>query len=237
MKKLLFLSLFAALFLGFMAPANAAIVNVPVTDDGYRFEHPGGYGWVWGSPYLKSYNDHGGNDAYSPMKFDIAGMLGSYSADDIISAELKLYVTDKQGAGADPYPEGTEGIFNIKVYSMDEPQWSEGADDEDMPEYYMETLEITQSHTTGYPVWESFDFTDIVKTWLAFAPEDANGIEVWDGIPADNLGWYWNAREVTDGTHPYLEVNVVPIPGAVYLLGSGLIGLIGFGRKKIRAQS
>ena len=225
-KKLFSLVLVIAFCVCIGLVSSSEAITVNVTDDGYRFEHPGGSGWVWYSTYSKSYNQHGGFDAYGVMKFDIEGALAGYTSDDIISADLKFYVTDKQGAGPDPYPVGTDAALNIKVYSMDEPQWSEGAGDGDMPQFYMDPLEINQSHTTGYDVWVSVDFTQIVKVWLAFGAEYANGIEIWEGVPNDDLGLYWNSREAAASEMPYLEVNVVPEPTIVALLGLGCLALL-----------
>jgi hypothetical protein len=41
------------------------------------------------------------------------------------------------------------------------------------------------------------------------------------------------ATIVTIGT-TVTPINPVPIPGAVWLLGSGLLGLVGIGRKRLK---
>ena len=115
----------------------------------------------------------------------------------------------------------------------------------------------TQHIFSSDPLWyevnyitpEGYNASDIDEEWL---DTDGNG-EIdgfsahWriieDGCPpweAINIYDYtWG--EDADGNHWYIEsarmeTNCVPIPGAVYLLGSGLLGLIGL-RRKQRAHS
>ncbi len=105
--------------------------------------------------------------------------------------------------------------------------------------------------------WAEVDLADFVVGWLTgdFAN---NGIRIhdlggWSGSPDPEFekdydwGWYFASKDYADGVYgygdprfdllpgdyaPYLEVNLVPIPGTVLLLGSGLLGLLGIRRKK-----
>ena len=217
MKKLLFLSLFAALFLGFMAPANAAIVNVDVTEDGYFAMG----GWYMDREYAKAYvYNMPGYDTFGYSKFNIEGDLAGYTSDMIVDASFVFYTTPQQGAGLTPVPIGTTDNFDINAYDG---VYNESPGYAGNPVHYDHTVDADYE-------WISIDITDIVKDWLDGTYAN-NGIEI--AKPGyDGYAWYWNTMEA-DGDNPYLQVNAVPIPGAVYLFGSGLIALIGLRRKKV----
>ena len=68
--------------------------------------------------------------------------------------------------------------------------------------------------------------TSLVMNYGASLPERYNNFET----PNPPNITYWT---IEDGPTIF-AVNPVPIPGAVWLLGSGLIGLVGIGRKRLR---
>ncbi len=104
--------------------------------------------------------------------------------------------------------------------------------------------------------WAEVDLVDFVIGWLS-GDFDNNGIRIhdlggWSGSPDPEFkddyewGWYFASKDyqtgvqvgdpnfnlLPDGYAPHLEVNLVPIPGTVLLLGSGLLGLLGIRRKR-----
>lgn len=86
----------------------------------------------------------------------------------------------------------------------------------------------------------------VSREWTSWVDEDyTNEAASWDitnfleGASSFKVGFWLYAES---GSYGYfgadnIEVtgNPVPIPGAVWLLGSGLIGLVGLGRRKLKA--
>lgn len=70
---------------------------------------------------------------------------------------------------------------------------------------------------------------------MTFAADSMSGLALFDGIASnDTGGWFdlaFSQVDITGVTVNGTSVNVVPIPGAFLLLGSGLAALVGLRRK------
>ncbi|MHB8453983.1 MAG: VPLPA-CTERM sorting domain-containing protein [Acidiferrobacterales bacterium] len=88
--------------------------------------------------------------------------------------------------------------------------------------------------------WQPLNCSTLGCTGHTFT--DGNAMFTWDGIYGDAYSLNYAATvPVGDpsgfgGTHYYLHlegvVNPVPLPAAIWLLGSGLLGLVGFAKRK-----
>ena len=95
-----------------------------------------------------------------------------------------------------------------KVKQVGPPQ--EGASNEGFPLYA-----IGVSHDNPYVDWIGAAFIDNIDLWA----DDLLGIPLTGSQDADST-WMW------------AKATVVPVPAAVWLFGSGLLGLIGIARRK-----
>ncbi len=227
MKKLFFVFALAGLLMLSITPAQAKIYDV--TEDSYY-----AMCWTWfDREYLKTFAYNEGSDTFSYSKFDIKSVYddGLRSDTPNLKASYDIYITPRQGSGYIEVPEGKASDFDMNaykdIYTIADCDYKN----------YVVGSHTNQSHTVGeYNEWVSLDITDIVRDWLAYIETEGDkgyenyGIEInnYDETSAD-WGWYWNSSDA-DSNKPHLEV--VPIPGAVWLLGSGLLGLLGFRRKR-----
>ncbi len=229
MKKIL-LSLMLALAL-FAVPlsAGAAIITAPVdVDTYYMFMGGSSYGYPV-NDVVKTY-DPGVMTCIGLLRFDLSN-LSDVAADDIISAQFNFYA-QPQGFGA---PEGTT-IYS-SIHALDDSVILT----EDMENGYGVINGYNRpdnvggaftGQSTGTGSWGYADITDIVKDWVS-GDLFNNGIEFADMADDGGYSVHFTSIQGDAAYHPYLEVNAVPIPGAIYLFGSGLIALIGLRRKKV----
>jgi len=250
--KTIYAALFALLLtMGFtLGHVNASTIAINVLEDGYFFTNPNIMNWYNTAPYAKSFNFSGDHDedpatpdvnfsTQGYFKYDIGSLVSSgITASDVTSASMKFYLREKGGMSPDPVALGASGILQIDPYATAPDFTPYGGSLGSKVSGYTQSQLITLGVdvTTGATQLVSIDITDIVKGWLkgSFANY---GIEMI--YPTLNTGdtFYWATME-DDGISygditPFLEVNTVPIPSAILLFASGLIGFIGIRRRKI----
>lgn len=249
MKK--FYALLAAmLFTMSMAVTTASAAQVLHTaEDGYII--PNVMQWYLDREYGKSTNyDDGGTppflmEASGAFWFDHGDI--NYTADDIATATLNIHLRKRGGAGRPPIPAGDTFSVLLHAYSTDHvfDQWAAVEGD-----VYAQS-EVDYSHTMQLDVTDpatplelvSFDVTDIVKGWLDGTYTNY-GLRLWmydnnfvSPIDAPKDGFiYWVSADEDHATYgfnaaPFLDIAPVPVPAAVWLLGAGLVGLIGLRRR------
>lgn len=87
--------------------------------------------------------------------------------------------------------------------------------------------QVTATH--GVFVGDVYPFTDGVIFTVGLS---ANSVGLYDLLLTDvEFGHGYTPGEISIENG---SVNVVPIPGAVLLFGSGLLGLMGIGRRRLR---
>jgi len=175
------------------------------------------------------------------------------SSVQISSAMLNLFVIDTEGGSHSSHAPGYQGLtVPIKVSAMANP-WTEESLIGGTPEaiqFWDNSVAasgnaITQKSITGADVgnWVSFDVTEQLQSWQDYSLSGgADGlpyygflIEATDEIRASDGGVLltaYHSSAASDSTlHPYLEVTTVPVPTAVWLFGSALLGLLQINRR------
>jgi hypothetical protein len=119
----------------------------------------------------------------------------------------------------------TENDFNgVIAYKNEVGHWTAGGDDRDL--FWLDTLESFNEYN------KAFLFTSWDEDSETFTKYLENGTTYnyfgTTGAFFSPVGAYTELGEIIDGG----EAQVVPIQGAFWLLGSGLIGLFGFRRRK-----
>jgi hypothetical protein len=176
----------------------------------------------------------------------VSGQAFSAAVTDVISAPTGYFVPDQSEVYNDPYYRAsyedwgwthnaiggtiTSASLNIDAWDVDHAQgetniisaWSIQAND------WVVLGELEGANNA----WGYTSFT-LDSTWF---DEIAAGLQIWMDIDSTNAGWLVSlaksALEVNGGTLPGPGPSPVPVPAAVWLFGSGLLGLAGFSRKK-----
>jgi hypothetical protein len=178
---------------------------------------------------------------YAWLKFD------NLSTETVDSAYLAL---DLLGVGGMFIEDASEEYpATLDIYSPGDIDVADlHGDDEDTEALALrETLKNTlysggQSLTGAIVMPENgayyIDITNIYNDWVT-GEADNNGLilvsdsENGSGYPLGVVGAQFASFGNETGNTPYItSVNPVPVPGAVWLLGSGLLGMIGLRRRK-----
>ncbi len=241
------LAIVLGLTLGQIGQAGAATVTANVAEDGYFMGNFNN--WYITSPYAKTYNffgDHDGDPSTPDLdlsiqayfKYDLGALTG-ISSTDVTSASMNFYLREKGGMGPDPMAVGATGTLQVDPYATAPDFTPFGGSRGTLASGYTTSQSVTPTVdvTTGATELVSLDITNIVKGWLDGSLTNF-GVEMI--YPELNTGdaFYWATID-DDGTvygnvTPFLQVetSAVPIPAAVWLLGSGLLGLLGVRRKQ-----
>jgi hypothetical protein len=128
-------------------------------------------------------------------------------------------------------------------YIMYLPKGGSGPADNTLTAFFLEAPELDP--LTGDPISAGVG-TRLSKEWEEFAGPGYSGnwwrvTELWEIDPQPGIEFLWLANNVEGGPATLIDsidiqTKCVPIPASVLLLGSGLLGLIGFGRRKLKAR-
>ncbi len=185
--------------------------------------------------------------AFGALLCCVSGQVFSAAVTDVISAPTGYFVPDQSDVYNDPYYRGygedwgwthnaiggtiTSATLNIDAWDVDH---SSGEVDRISAWSIQDNDWIVLGELQGSnDAWGYTTFT-LDSSWY---DEIAAGLQVWMDISVGaSSGWVVSlaksALEVNGGTIPGPGPSPVPVPAAVWLFGSGLLGLAGFSRKK-----
>jgi hypothetical protein len=209
--------------------AEAATITLGPTDDAYTevFTPDTNYG---GSYLLATNLGNLSQRQYSYLKFD----LGSIPSNEVIvGATLNLYQVN--GAGS--------GISGVNLFRLPDDSWDEMTvtwnDHPDTTGYTLLDTNPNGYNYVGWSQWNLFasgafdpstDRTDgLLSLWLAEASSNNQArLLCSKEASTDTTG------TCSAGLEPYLLITTatVPVPGALWLFGSGLLGLAGIARHR-----
>jgi len=154
------------------------------------------------------------------LKFDLSNLSGM----TITSATLHLYVDDIYYEGED----------EVKLYRVTEHDWDEETLTwNNQPKDDLVYITETYISSSGWKTWSGLE--NLVQGWVDGDYPNYGIVLECDLDGYGEIGYvYFNDTEKGGDLRPYLEVEAVPIPSAVFLFGSGLIGFAVIKRKKFR---
>jgi len=221
---------FVLLFVFLAASAQAAVINIKVLPggDGIAGKDRWGYSSWDDSGFISNASpnavyhwyetpDGSWRDAY--LQFSLAGFDGS--ADDIVSASFNFNLL---GTSSNP------SSYRTMAAKLNHASNASGATGD--ASQRIGGNEWVGDVPVGMAIgWKSFDVTNFVKN------DVQNGYN-WSVYSFNNQGYagmtFSSGEDVELAS--YLSIvtagQSVPLPGAVWLLGSGLVGLWGLRRKK-----
>ena len=227
MQRLFSFALGISALLG-MSLANAATIKLNPTDDVYTEALSPNTNF--GASAFLATNLHSFNQIqYSYLMFDLSSIP---SNEAIVSATLYLYQVNGAGSG--------ESGVNLRRIADD--NWDESTVTwNNPPDTTGATLMGTNPNGYTYVGWSQWDLfgsgafdpsTDradgLLSLWLAEASSNDQA-RSWCSKEAatDTLGY------CSSGLEPYLQITAAPVPlsGAFWLFGSGLLGLVGISRR------
>lgn len=244
-------TLAAAIAVGLSAGGTAASAATWLaTQDTYVYEFLGNQGATTGdSGGILAWNHETSHGAQGLVQFD-SGWAGDPALTGAYSATLNLYQTCDTSSGFVGACPGDAGAASTTTdVVLQSTAWTEGDSAltwADIDQSSTPSTSFTQTSASG---WLSVDITDLVAAWVGGADDYGLSLtqEAYSVVRADNgsvaVSSFCDSESTsaacTGGSFsPYLEissVSAVPVPAAVWLFGSGLVGLITVARRRAGA--
>jgi hypothetical protein len=224
----LILTLFIALVLLALPEAESATISLNPTDDAVVWNwYPSGnnnteYLWITANERLDDPGNYDIGRAY--LKFDLGAIP---DASQIAHAELRLYAMLYRGPS-------TVNIWHASNDNWTESWDSLNWDNQPAVDGYLAQFGVldTLSSLKYIDITQTWDSTiDLIDNYLTIA------ITMADESPAQPTQAEFYSNDFQP--HPYVrplltieyeEINPVPVPGAAWLFGSGLLSIIGYRR-------
>ena len=220
-----------ALLVGTMATAGPAMADIigDCSLTGYTFMGGGiaytnanGKDYLLAQPLVEESQDYWG---YGWLKFE------NLSTETVASAYLAV---DVLGSGSMNIEDlSATNVGDLSIYSPG----TTDVDDLGSDSTLRSTLQSTLSSDDGSLFLDSdtnmtsnglyyLDITDLYNGWVT-GDADNNGL-----VLVSDIGIKMAGIGSTEGTTPYITTSAVPVPGAVWLMITGLLGTVGLRRKR-----